>query len=120
VFSVTWSNRVQNECIVSECRKGAASPIWTCNMLFSLRETNGWLDIFQPPLYNEAGDELVQIQSKLETDELHYKHLAKVNVDEPEESTFLTSGSYVVTTVLKWEGGYIYYVGTEEGLPGNR
>ena len=65
VFSVTWSNRVQNLASVSSCSEDASGSSWPCSTEFELEEESGWLDIFQSPVYSRAGDKLVQVMTAM-------------------------------------------------------
>ena len=37
---------------------------WTCDILYGRAISDGWLVLFQPPVYNKAGSQLLQIQPK--------------------------------------------------------
>ncbi len=56
MLSVTWMNRIQNKCVVSGCE--LQSGRWVCSLIYQLEEDQGWLDIFQPPLYRQDGDQV--------------------------------------------------------------
>ncbi len=115
-------NRVQNESVVSECRSPSAGS-WICETVYTLAEPEGWIDLFQPPLYNSAGDQLLQIQTNREDPdaELHYPHLAKVSTDTG-DTLFLSEGDFVVTEILSWNEvvGTVDFMGTGIGSPGVR
>ncbi len=130
---MTWSNRVQNRAVVSSCTPssaaggggGGGTQSWSCASDYQLEEEDGWLDIFQSPVYSDDGERLIQIQTNptAASDGMHYKHLAEVELATAGEATtrFLTSGRYVVTGVSGWDQqeGIVYYMGTGEGDPVN-
>jgi len=123
--SVIWMNRVQNQSEVTECRKAVEK--WKCTVLYGREISDGWLDLFQPPVYNKKADQLLQIQPKRldgPTSE-RYKHVAQIVKGEDGEevtTTFLTDGKIAVTSILGWdeENDLIYFIATEEGEPGTR
>ncbi|TRY63634.1 hypothetical protein TCAL_00828 [Tigriopus californicus] len=118
VFSIIWMNRVQTQSIVSECSLQGGQ--WECVKVYETEETNGWIDLFQPPVYKSDGKEMLLILPN-EFEGLHYRHLAKINI-QGEKTTFLSSGNYIVTGVILWNevDGLIYFTGTESGVPGAR
>lgn len=113
-LSVIWMNRVQDKSVISECQDNGSS--WICTSLYEIEEVDGWLDLFQPPVYKKTGEAMLQIQSSN-----NYKHIAKFTLSTS-VTDFLTSGSFVVTSILGWDevNGIIYFMGTESGKPGSR
>ncbi len=122
-LSVIWMNRIQSESIVSECEDNGA--VWQCTLVYETSEPNGWLDLFQPPVFRSDGNEMIEIQSQLDLSSgLHYRHIMHldVSVGAGGAKNFLTSGQYVVTRILGWDesAGRIFFMGTREGVPGER
>ena len=70
-------NRIQNESIISECRENGNSKNWECKQIFSQSQSNGWIEIAPPPIYND--NVFLQILPSLQEDDRHYKHIAKID-----------------------------------------
>jgi len=118
-LSVIWTNRVQNESSVSVCE--ANNNSWKCTTKTSPYQNDGWLDVFQPPKYSKDGNSFLQILP-MKVGELHYPHIKFHNEND---AKFITSGKFVVTSILIWneEDSKVYFIGTGESSsvgPGSR
>ena len=110
-------NRIQTESIISECRDSGTS--WQCTKVFNETVEDGWIEIESPPVYNDEGDVFIQIlASRQASDNRDWRHIAKVNKTSGER-TFLTQGNFVVTSILSWQEGDIYFMGTTTDRPGS-
>ena len=117
VLSVTWMNRIQTESIISECRdKGT---VWECEEVFTETVMDGWIEIEAAPIYNDGGDVFIQILASNQSDGKDWRHIARVNKTSGEK-TFLTEGNFVVTSILSWQDGNIYFMGTRPERPSSR
>ena len=118
MLNVIWMNRVQNESVVTECEE--LGLVWQCYPQFSQRQENGWLDLFQPPVYKSTGDSFLQVQSHLVTDK-HFNQIAKVS-NGGTTTVFLTEKQFAVTSILGWDenNGIVYFIATREAAPGTR
>ena len=85
-------------------------------------QKNGWLDVFQPPVYkSNGGSEFLQILPwKSDKDGLHYPQIQWHNAQN--QDIFISNGQFVVTEILRWdeENDLVYFEGTGEGQPGSR
>ena len=123
-------NRIQTETIISDCKENMKTGHWKCEIVFKETVENGWLEIESPPIYNQPSvtskpiynrkREFLQIlASHQPTDNMHWRHIAKVNKNTGEK-TFLTEGNFTVTSILAWWRRNIYFMGTTEERPGIR
>ena len=112
-------NRIQTESIISECRE--ENSAWQCSRVFGEMEKDGWIEIESPPVYGGGGgDSFIQILSSLQPgDNRHWRHIAKINKNTG-ETIFLTEGNFVVTSILSWQEGTVYFMGTSTDQPGSR
>lgn len=104
---------------VSVCE--ANNNSWKCTTKTSPYQNDGWLDVFQPPKYSKDGNSFLQILP-MKVGELHYPHIKFHNEND---AKFITSGKFVVTSILIWneEDSKVYFIGTGESSsvgPGSR
>ena len=104
---------------VSVCE--ANNDSWKCTTQTSPYQNDGWLDVFQPPKYSKDGESFLQILP-MKVGELHYPHIKFHNENDDK---FITSGKFVVTSILIWneEESKVYFIGTGENPspgPGSR
>ena len=110
-------NRIQTESIISDCKDN--STHWKCDIVFKETVENGWLEIESPPIYNKRREVLQILASHQSTDNMHWRHIAKVNKNTGEK-TFLTEGNFTVTSILAWWRNNIYFMATTKERPGIR
>ena len=113
-------NRIQNESVTSRCEDAGNS--WDCISVFPQRQSDGWIEIMDPPVYD--GEDLnifLQILPSLQNDGdgLTWPHLGRVNTSNPSAVFWLTEGSFVVKEILAWDSDtdLVYFMGTMEGRP---
>ena len=106
---------------VSICKESSTQS-FQCETVTSPVQHNGWLDVFQPPIYRSDGQSFLQIlPQKLPGKELHYNHI-KLHNTQTQETYFITNGEFVVISILHWdeENNLVYFIGTEEREAGTR
>ncbi|XP_063242355.1 venom dipeptidyl peptidase 4 [Bacillus rossius redtenbacheri] len=114
-LAAVWMNRVQNSARIITCTVAEA----TCSQLYSLHESDGWVDLFVPPIFSSDGQRFVIIMPWDQGNGIgRYRHIIQVNaktfIAEP-----LTRGQFVVTEILQWDKSQdiIYFLATEAGDP---
>uniref|UniRef100_A0A1Y1KXZ8 Venom dipeptidyl peptidase 4 n=1 Tax=Photinus pyralis TaxID=7054 RepID=A0A1Y1KXZ8_PHOPY len=108
--SAIWMNRVQNEASIVMYNLGDPPTMLTVN---TLKQNNGWLELFTPPKFSKDGSKFLIIHSQ---DQGHgagsYRHITIYptnNANNPGKP--LTSGLFVVTEILEWDeaNDLVYY-----------
>uniref|UniRef100_A0A0K2UIH4 Venom dipeptidyl peptidase 4 n=2 Tax=Lepeophtheirus salmonis TaxID=72036 RepID=A0A0K2UIH4_LEPSM len=114
-LSIIWMNRQQTKSVISECQENNDQK-YDCKQRYMVEEEKGWVDLFQPPIYSNDGTEFLQIRPPPPTKEndLRYNHIFH------SEKQQLTSGNFVVVSILHWKDSLIYFIGTRPGYPGER
>ncbi|CAG9854854.1 unnamed protein product [Phyllotreta striolata] len=116
ILTVTWLNRVQNQGVITSYNT-SNNPATTI-IVKQLVVTNGWLDLFTPPIFSEDGSEMLLILSQDQGASAGgYRHIALLNTtiaDSPQRA--ITSGKFVVTSILGWNhnNNTIYYLANTE------
>lgn len=103
-----WMNRVQNQGVILKCTSNT-----DCVDLLTLNTDEGWIEFFTPPLFNADGSEMIFIGSTN-----GYRHIKVLNLNTKAISN-RTSGSYIVTEILKFNNDnnvIIYTANTEEDI----
>ncbi|PSN29471.1 Venom dipeptidyl peptidase 4, partial [Blattella germanica] len=121
-----WMNRIQNEARIQSCDGVAAK----CTMLYSISEANGWVDLFNPPLFSQDGSRMLLIHPHEEGESGPYRHVTMI---QEGKITAITSGKFTVTDIVAWDkiGFHIiliiltisplgYFLATEEQDPAVR
>jgi hypothetical protein len=98
---------------VSTCTE--ASEGWQCETVTNPSQVNGWLDVFQPPVYKSDGSAFLQILPQEVANDLHYRHIMLHN-NNSNENYFISEGQIVVTSILNWDEdtGKVYFLGSVE------
>lgn len=103
-----WMNRIQNQGVILKCTSNS-----DCVELLTLKPDEGWIEFFTPPLFNNDGTEMIFIGSTN-----GYRHIKVLNLNTKAVSN-RTSGSYIVTEILKFNKDnnvIIYTANTEEDI----
>ncbi|KAJ8970898.1 hypothetical protein NQ317_009050, partial [Molorchus minor] len=110
-----WMNRVQNQAAIVEYETASTTVVST--VITSLEQTDGWLELFTPPIFSSDGSKFVLILSQDQGNSLgSYRHIVLYNTEENSEGEALTSGTFVVTEILAWnhDDDLIYYLANNE------
>ncbi|KAF5298439.1 hypothetical protein FQR65_LT01218 [Abscondita terminalis] len=116
VLSVVWMNRVQNEASIVAYSTGAQASYEVIN---TLKQPNGWVELFSAPKFSKDGSKFVIIQSHDQGNgEGSYRHVTLYDRVANHPGKALTSGLFVVTDIIQWDdaNNLIYY---QANMPGN-
>ncbi|PSN53226.1 hypothetical protein C0J52_07992, partial [Blattella germanica] len=91
-----WMNRIQNEARIQSCDGVAAK----CTMLYSISEANGWVDLFNPPLFSQDGSRMLLIHPHEEGESGPYRHVTMI---QEGKIIAITSGKFTVTDIVAWD-----------------
>jgi dipeptidyl aminopeptidase/acylaminoacyl peptidase len=107
LLAVLWMNRIQNKAVITLCK--ASLAVDPCREFYEY-QSDAWLDSV-PLVFSPSGRYLAMLLSHL-----NYTHIALLNTeDETGDPDYITSGSFVVTSLLKFsaDDAVVYYVSTE-------
>uniref|UniRef100_A0A8C2BKB6 Dipeptidyl-peptidase 4 n=1 Tax=Cyprinus carpio TaxID=7962 RepID=A0A8C2BKB6_CYPCA len=114
-IAVQWQKRTQNYVVLKTY--DFSGNAWTESSLSQvITSSTGWVGRFSPdePVFRPDGSSCYYIMS----DEKHFKHLVYFI---PTARSFLTTGNWEVTSILKVTNDAVYYVSNEHNAsPGQR
>uniref|UniRef100_A0A8C2D202 Dipeptidyl-peptidase 4 n=1 Tax=Cyprinus carpio TaxID=7962 RepID=A0A8C2D202_CYPCA len=114
-IAVQWQKRTQNYVVLKTY--DFSDNAWTESSLSQvITSSTGWVGRFSPdePVFRPDGSSCYYIMS----DEKHFKHLVYFI---PTARSFLTTGNWEVTSILKVTNDAVYYVSNEHNAsPGQR
>jgi hypothetical protein len=94
LLAVLWMNRIQNKAVITLCK--ASLAVDPCREFYEY-QSDAWLDSV-PLVFSPSGRYLAMLLSHL-----NYTHIALLNTeDETGDPDYITSGSFVVTSLLKF------------------
>lgn len=103
ILVVTWLNRVQNEAFLVSYDTTSFASASTYQLISHIKQENGWLEMFTPPVFSKDGSQLLLILSHDQGgDAGSYRHITRYNVAANSAGVALTSGKFVVTEILGW------------------
>ncbi|XP_044742595.1 venom dipeptidyl peptidase 4 isoform X2 [Chrysoperla carnea] len=112
-----WLNRVQDTANIATYNlKNNTNEI-----VQSLKNKNGWLDLFTPPIISTDGSKFLLILSQDQGNNTGgFSHITLFDRKQNAKQQVLTQGKFVVTEILKWDEKeeIIYYIANEENDPG--
>ncbi|CAG9840528.1 unnamed protein product [Diabrotica balteata] len=115
VVTAIWMNRVQNEAVIVAYNTTITSP--TTTTITQLKSQHGWLELFTPPIFSKNGESFVIVLSQDQgKNSGGYRHIFLYPITENAEPQVLTSGKFVVTSIVGWnyEKDLIYYLANTE------
>nr|XP_023020386.1 venom dipeptidyl peptidase 4 [Leptinotarsa decemlineata] len=114
ILTAIWMNRVQNRASIVAYDTSQDSVSST--IIKNLVASDGWLELFTPPIFSKDGSKLVMILSQDQGGNSGYRHVVMLNVVENAQDQPLTKGKFVVTSILAWdhEENLIYYLANTE------
>ncbi|KAK9703462.1 Trypsin [Popillia japonica] len=118
ILVVTWLNRVQNEAFLVSYDTTSFASASTYQLISHIKQENGWLEMFTPPVFSKDGSQLLLILSHDQGgDAGSYRHITRYNVAANSAGVALTSGKFVVTEILGWNDDTIYYLANTPADP---
>ncbi|KAF5295430.1 hypothetical protein FQA39_LY13091 [Lamprigera yunnana] len=116
IISAVWMSRVQNEASIVTYTTGLPASF---DIITTIKQPQGWIELFSPPKFNTDGTKLVIIQSQDQgNEEGSYRHVTLYDRIADSLGKPLTSGLFVVTEILEWDNknDLIYY---QANMPNN-
>ncbi|XP_018327764.1 venom dipeptidyl peptidase 4 isoform X2 [Agrilus planipennis] len=113
-----WMNRVQNYAEI--LAYVISDTVATSETIVSINKTNGWIELFTPPLFSDDGTKMAVILSQDQGNNLGgYRHITLFNVNQTSSANVITNGKFVVGEILSWDSNnnLIYYTSNTEEDP---